>query len=192
MTRLATTSIRSTSCRAASSTWSAPFPVFETQTEQYALFAEDRLTLSKELSLVAGIRLDHPTIERDGAQRQRRQPSPNFEKGFSDVTWRAGRRLHADPRPGLLRPVRDGCRHGRRPHHPEQPQHRRSSLRPAGKIEIGVKQSFWDGRGEWTLAAYDIEKNNLLSPRPRHGFADHAAGRAAVVARCRGVAWRCS
>jgi iron complex outermembrane receptor protein len=34
------------------------------------------------------------------------------------------------------------------------------------QIEIGVKQSFWGGRGEWTLAGYEIVKNNLLARDP--------------------------
>src|SRR6185436_7870806 len=34
------------------------------------------------------------------------------------------------------------------------------------QTEIGLKQSAWDGRLEWTLAAYDITKNKLLTPNP--------------------------
>ena len=34
------------------------------------------------------------------------------------------------------------------------------------QVEIGVKQSFWGGRGEWTLAGYEIVKNNLLARDP--------------------------
>src|SRR5690606_24594346 len=34
------------------------------------------------------------------------------------------------------------------------------------QIEIGLKQAFWEGRGEWTLAAYDIRKTDLLTRDP--------------------------
>ncbi len=46
---------------------------------------------------------------------------------------------------------------------PTQPNY---ELATGQQYEIGVKQSFWNGLGEWTLAAYDIEKQNLLSPDP--------------------------
>lgn len=36
------------------------------------------------------------------------------------------------------------------------------------QAEIGVKQSFWGGRGEWTLAGYEIVKNNLLARDPNN------------------------
>ena len=138
-------------------------PVFDTQTEQYALFAEDRLTLSKQLSVVAGIRLDHPTIKRDGLNGN--PANPNFEKSFSDVTWRAGvvytlvRDLTfygqyatgVDTVGGLIT-----LNNGNTPF----------QLATARQVEIGVKQSLWDGGAEWTVAAYDIEKSNLLSRDP--------------------------
>src|SRR3546814_16010373 len=31
------------------------------------------------------------------------------------------------------------------------------------QIEIGAKQAFWDGKGEWTLAAYRIVTNGLVT-----------------------------
>ncbi len=138
-------------------------PVFDTTTQQYSLFAEDRLVLSKELSVVAGIRLDHPTVERvdlNGAPA-----NVPFEKSFSDVTWRVG---------AVYSPVRDLAFYGQYS----------TGVDPVGgiislnasnapwvlatgrQIEIGMKQAFWHGRGEWTLAAYDIEKQNLLSRDP--------------------------
>jgi iron complex outermembrane receptor protein len=41
-------------------------------------------------------------------------------------------------------------------------------LATAQQIEVGVKQSFWGGLGEWTLAVYDIEKKNILSRDPNN------------------------
>ena len=34
------------------------------------------------------------------------------------------------------------------------------------QLEIGLKQEFWDGQGEWTLSAYHIRKTNLISRDP--------------------------
>src|SRR3546814_12129567 len=31
------------------------------------------------------------------------------------------------------------------------------------QIEVGLKQGFWQEKGEWTLAAYHIKKTNLLT-----------------------------
>jgi iron complex outermembrane receptor protein len=40
------------------------FPKYDTESFQCAFFVEDRLEVSKKLSLVAGVRLDRPTVER--------------------------------------------------------------------------------------------------------------------------------
>lgn len=135
-------------------------PKFDTDTSQYAFFAEDRLELSKQLSLVGGIRLDRPTMERHDLQT-----GESFTKEFSNVTWRAGAvytpipglafygqyATGVDPIGGLITLSKSNSEF---------------DLATGRQIEIGVKQSFWDGRGEWTLAAYDIEKKNLLSRDP--------------------------
>src|SRR5690606_21586334 len=34
------------------------------------------------------------------------------------------------------------------------------------QTEFGLKQRFWEGRGEWTLAAYHIVKKKLLVADP--------------------------
>ena len=39
-------------------------PRSRSRTRQYALFAEDRLSLTPQLALVGGIRYDAPTVER--------------------------------------------------------------------------------------------------------------------------------
>ncbi len=138
------------------------FPKYETETSQYALFAEDRLTLSKEFTVVAGIRLDRPSLERKDLIAGTR-----FEKDFSDVTWRAG--AVYSPMPGLafygqyatgVDPVGGLITLSQ--------ANADFDLATGRQIEVGVKQSFWGGRGEWTLAAYDIEKKNLLSRDPNN------------------------
>src|SRR5690606_24392618 len=34
------------------------------------------------------------------------------------------------------------------------------------QVEIGLKQTFWDNKGEWTLAAYHIRKKDLVTRDP--------------------------
>lgn len=137
-------------------------PGFKSETEQYSLFAEDRLTLSKELSVVAGIRLDRPSMERLNLR-----DGTSFEKDFSDVTWRAG--AVYTPVPGLafygqyatgVGPIGGLITLSQ--------ANADFELATGRQIEVGVKQSFWGGRGEWTLALYDIEKKNLLSADPKN------------------------
>jgi iron complex outermembrane receptor protein len=137
-------------------------PGFDSSVDQYAFFAEDRLTLSPELSVVAGIRLDRPTVNR----KDLRMPANSYEKDFSDVSWRVG--AVYTPVPGLafygqyatgVDPVGGAVLTMSKLNSDYEPTTGR-------QVEVGVKQSFWQGRGEWTLAFYDIEKNNVVSANP--------------------------
>ncbi len=144
-------------------------PSFETTTNQYALFAEDRLTLTPELTLVAGIRFDHPSCERERLSNNVANANQRpYETSFSATTWRVG---------AVYSPIRDLAFYGQYATgaDPASGDDSLLSLNNAGsqlvlttgrQIEIGAKQSFWSGRGEWTLAGYDIEKQNVKSADP--------------------------
>ena len=139
----------------------ATVPSFSSVTDQYALFAEDRLSVTDQFSLVGGVRQDQPAIARTDLIT----PANGFEKSFSATSWRAG---------AVYTPVKDLAFYGQFS----------TAVDPVGNLitltlpnkdfqlasgkqaEIGVKQSFWGGRGEWTLAGYRIVKNNLLTPDP--------------------------
>ncbi len=135
---------------------------YDARTEQYGLFAENHLELSKELSLIAGIRLDRPTVDR----KHYRSAAQEFEKSFSYTTWRAG--AVYTPVPGLafygqyataVDPVGSGLLS-------LNAYYSEFELTTGRQVEVGVKNEFWGGRGEWTFAAYDIEKKNLESTDP--------------------------
>ncbi|MBX9682965.1 MAG: TonB-dependent siderophore receptor [Hyphomicrobium sp.] len=139
----------------------ATVPSFNTVTNQYALFAEDRLSLTDQWTLVGGIRQDQPVIDRADLIA----PSNSFVKSFSATSWRVGT---------VYNPVKDLALYGQYS----------TAVDPVGNLitlattqkdfqlstgkqaEIGIKQSFWQGRGEWTLAGYQIVKNNLLARDP--------------------------
>ncbi len=135
-------------------------PAWESHTSQYALFAEDRLTLTKELSLVAGIRLDRPSIERNNFRT-----GVTTQRDYSDTPWRVG---------AVFTPMRDLAFYGQYSTGIDSLGNLISlsetqlftEMATGRQYEVGVKQSFWNGLGEWTLAAYDIEKKNLLSRDP--------------------------
>ncbi len=150
-------------------------------TNQYALFAEDRLSLTDQWTLIGGIRQDQPTIDRTDLIT----PANGFVKSFSATSWRVGT---------VYNPVKDLALYGQYS----------TAVDPVGNLitlattqkdfqlstgkqaEIGIKQSFWQGRGEWTLAGYQIVKNNLLSRDPNNPTSD-PADRPAIVARRRSV-----
>ena len=137
-------------------------PEFDARLDQYALFAENHLTVSKELSVIAGIRLDQPTV----ARVHHRIASEAYEREFEYVTWRAG---------AVYTPIKDLAFYGQYSTGVDPMNFGLVSLTEAQaawdpttgrQIEIGVKQSLFGGRGEWTFAAYDIVKQNLLSADP--------------------------
>jgi len=139
----------------------ATIPGYGSVTNQYALFAENRLSVTEQLSLIAGIRQDEPTITRTDYV----SPANSFEKSFSSTTWRAG---------AVYTPVRDLAFYGQYATAVDPvggiisltAANKNFELATGKQIEIGVKQSFWGGRGEWTLAGYEIVKNNLLARDP--------------------------
>ena len=139
----------------------ATIPGYGSVTNQYALFAENRLSVTEQFSLIAGVRQDQPTITRTDYV----VPANSFEKSFSSTTWRAG---------AVYTPVKDLAFYGQYATAVDpvggiislSSANKNFDLATGRQIEIGVKQSFWGGRGEWTLAGYEIVKNNLLARDP--------------------------
>lgn len=141
---------------------SVPFiPRYTNEARQSAVFAEDRLELSERWSLIGGLRHDHARISR----RDLVAGTPAFDKSFSNTGWRIGTVFEivphlalyaqyakaADPVGGLLM---------------LSPANSKFDLSTGKQAEVGLKQTFWDRRGEWTLAAYHITKNNLVTRDP--------------------------
>ena len=69
-------------------------PRYRTRTLQYALFAEDRLQVTPELSLVGGVRYDHVRIKRYNLVIGNTPIAPalvtGFPKTFRNTGWRGG------------------------------------------------------------------------------------------------------
>lgn len=138
-------------------------PSFHTLTTQYGLFAENRLGLTDQLSLIGGARSDHPTVERTDFL----SPSASFEKTYSAPSWRAGL---------VYTPIKDLALYGQYSSAVDPVTNlitmtginRDFALSTGKQVEIGVKQQLAGGRAEWTLAAYQIVKNNLLARDPQN------------------------
>lgn len=133
-------------------------PRYANQATQYALFLEDRLEITPKWSVLAGLRYDHADITRHDLTSNQQA----YDKSFSHVGWRAGTVYNltdnlavyaqysaaADPVSALLM---------------LSPANSNFSLSTGHQVEVGLKQSFWRSKGEWTFAAYRIVKNNLVT-----------------------------
>ncbi|CAO4176966.1 TonB-dependent receptor [Methylorubrum populi] len=134
---------------------------YATSSDQYSLFAENRLVLTEQFSLIAGVRYDAPTVRRSDP----RTPSAGFTKDFSALSYRFGAVYSPTPDSSLYASYATAV----------DPVNSLITLSLAQKdfelstgeqIEIGYKQLFWEGRGEFTLAGYRITKDNLLTADP--------------------------
>ena len=133
---------------------------FQTTTKQMSAFAENRTQLSERWSLVTGVRRDYVHVDRDdlidGSQS---------DKTLTGNNWKAGLVFAVTPDTSLYGQYAtstDGVG-GLISLSPNQQQY---DLSTAKQTEIGLKQMFWDQRGEWTLAAYRIVKKKLLTDDP--------------------------
>lgn len=136
----------------------ATVPKYHSDTMQYAIFAEDRLEVNDQWALVGGLRSENPTITRYNLVTGQEE----FEKSYSALTGRIGvvytpvkdlafyasYTTGIDPVGGLIT---------------LSTANSNFDLTTAEQYEAGVKAVFWEGRGEWTLAVYDITKYDLLA-----------------------------
>jgi iron complex outermembrane recepter protein len=133
-------------------------PGFSSVATQYAFFAENRLAVTEQLSLIGGVRQDQPSVERTDL----RNPANSYTRDYSATSWRAG---------VVFTPIKDLAFYGQYSTATDpigglltaSNANSKFELATGKQAEVGVKQSFWGGRGEWTLAAYEIVKNNLLT-----------------------------
>jgi iron complex outermembrane receptor protein len=127
---------------------------------QYSVFAEDRVELNDRLSAIAGVRFDHSKTERENLV-----DGSAVEKTYRPDSWRAGVVYQLVPDFNVyaqyataVDPVSNLCC--------ISAAQMDFAMSEGKQTEIGLKQSLWNGRLEWSLAAYDIAKNKLLTPDP--------------------------
>jgi iron complex outermembrane receptor protein len=132
-------------------------PRYRTRTQQYAVFAEDQLKVTEQISIVGGLRYDHYRIRRLNLVTNVQQ----VNKTLDNLSYRVGvvyaptRSLSfyaqyatgSDPIGSLITTSA-----GQAPF----------ELSTGKQWEAGVKGLFLGGRGEFTLAAYKIVKDKLL------------------------------
>ncbi len=136
-----------------------PFlPRYQNRARQRAWFAEDRLVLSERWSLVGGLRRDQLQLDRTdlvvGGQA--------FDRRFTNTGWRLGAVYQLQPTRSLYAQIARAA----------DPVSSLFFLTPANsvfdmshgrQVEVGLKQVLPERRGEFTVSAYQIVKNNLLT-----------------------------
>ncbi|PKM29300.1 MAG: TonB-dependent siderophore receptor [Gammaproteobacteria bacterium HGW-Gammaproteobacteria-12] len=124
---------------------------------QFSLFAENRTQLTERLSLVTGVRRDQVHIQRDNLI-----DGSSVDRSLSGDNWRAGLVFALTPQLSLYGQYATSTE-GVSNLLTLNPTQQQFDLSEAKQSEIGLKQAFWGGQGEWTLAAYHIVKKKLLS-----------------------------
>jgi len=134
-------------------------PTLGTDTDQASFHAESAIDATDRLKLLAGLRIEQIDLARfDRIARTRK------DLGFEPVTWRLGvvqalgtsasvyaQYVVGNDAAGSLISL---------------PALGAERLQTGRQVEVGFKQGFWDGRADWTLAAYRISKSNLVSRDP--------------------------
>lgn len=149
-------------------------PRYRTRTTEYSFFLEDRLALTDELSLVAGLRNERDKVQRwnilyapDGSTSEVNAfPNGQTRRKFNNTTWRVG---------GVFQPVSTLSIYGQYS----------TGVDPLGtlttfttnaaqfaftnatgdQVEGGIKALFLGGKGSATLAAYRVVKKHLVAQR---------------------------
>ncbi|SNY40248.1 iron complex outermembrane recepter protein [Pseudomonas sp. LAMO17WK12:I6] len=133
---------------------------FDSTTKQMSVFAENRTQLSERWSLVTGVRRDYVHVDRNNLI-----DDSHSDKTLTGNNWKAGLVFALTPETsfyGQVATSTDGIG-GLISLSPSQQQY---DLSTARQTEVGMKQLFWDQRGEFTLAAYRIVKKKLLTDDP--------------------------
>ncbi len=125
---------------------------------------EDRLRLTSAFALIGGARLEQLTLDRSGMNFDGSIPTGlPFSKTWKPVSYRAAYTYELvpdlmfysmyatayDPAVAAIFSVTPGTT---------------LQLTSSRLYETGAKQLLWQGRAEWTVAAYDIRQRNVFVP----------------------------
>jgi len=133
-------------------------PFYRIHVNQIAGYAEDHLSVADNVSVVVGFRADHYHVN-----RYDELVFTTTESNHNGPGWNAG--VVYDPVPGLAFYGQFAAA--------SDPVNSFSSiaanqqgfnLSPGRQMEAGVKQSMMNNRVEWTFAAYNLVKKDLLTP----------------------------
>ena len=130
-------------------------------TKQLAAFAENRLQLTDKLSLITGARRDYLHIDSNDLTTA----NQDADRTLTGNNWKAGLVYAITPDTSVYGQYATST-DGVGSLISLSPSQQQFGLSTAKQAEVGIKQAFWDSRGEWTLAAYHIVKKKLLTNIP--------------------------
>ncbi len=139
---------------------SSPLTNYDADLNQQAFFIENALNATDNLKLVAGLRKDFINSKREGYRA-----NPDTDRDLSALTWRLGTVFDVTENTALYAQTSKGT----------DPvttllgmnlTNAEFSLTKSRQSEIGIKQALPNAKGEWTLAAYHIAKDNILTQNP--------------------------
>jgi iron complex outermembrane receptor protein len=125
---------------------------------------EDRLKLTSALALIGGVRLEDLTLASNGINADGTFPAGQpFTKSWQPVSYRAAY---------TYEPIRDLMFYSMLATAYDPAVAGIFSISPGKSLQLtssrifetGAKQMFWDGKAEWTIAAYDIQQRNVFVP----------------------------
>jgi iron complex outermembrane receptor protein len=124
---------------------------------------EDRLKLTSAFALIGGVRLEQLTLDRSGVNFDGTIPDGlPFSQTWKPVSYRAA--YTYEPIPGLMFYSMYATAYDPAVAAIFSITPTTAQLTSARIYETGAKQSLWDGRAEWTIAAYDILQRNVFVP----------------------------
>lgn len=128
---------------------------------QFAVFAEGQIGLTESLTLVLGLR--HEDVETDFSDISN---PPPFDQNVDALTGRAGLVFDLSDTAVLYAQYATGATHPSGSIVRVVKRNRELDFTKTELIEVGIKQSLLDNRLHWTLALFDIVKNDLLEDDP--------------------------
>mgnify|MGYP006419808113 CR=1 FL=1 len=137
---------------------------YQTETQQAAIFIDNVLQLSDQLSLVLGGRYDDIEFDRFDLAIGG-NPAASFDTDFSEFTWRAGLVYQPTDQMSVYAQASTAADPVTSPISISS-GNKDFDLATGRQYEIGLKQQLMQGRAEYTLAYFDIEKEDILTRLP--------------------------
>ena len=137
---------------------------YQTETQQAAIYIDNVLQLSDQLSLVLGGRYDDIEFDRFDLAIGG-NPAASFDTDFSEFTWRAGLVYQPTDQMSVYAQASTAADPVTSPISISS-GNKDFDLATGRQYEIGLKQQLMQGRAEYTLAYFDIEKEDILTRLP--------------------------
>jgi iron complex outermembrane recepter protein len=141
------------------------FDTRNSRLDDYATSFEDRLKVTSAFALIGGVRVEDFRLARDGVNADGTIPDGQpFTKTWAPVSYRAAytyEPIHNLMFYSMYATAFDPAIAGVFSLNPDNGP---LSLTSARTYETGAKQILWDGKAQWTVAAYDILQKNVLVP----------------------------